>query len=343
MTRRTLSDDFLDISDAIAATGDLDAYARFVRLAYPVKPFLAPRDAASQSRCAPNEVEVIRRKARALIERGVINTPIIAALAFAEAQLGNREGAAALIDYDRFFSLAPLGVDAAFLAELAAEVRTKLRFVGDAKPGERSIHRAWRHEDVLNETTPAIATLRRQIIAGVDRYIGALAAGDEHPLVASRPEKYVINSWAVISQDEGHLLPHIHPRAWISGVFYVVCPDVAVGASDHRGSFRSAPPGNLVPNSGWAERFVEPTAGTLLLMPGYFFHSTEPTNASQERMVIAFDICPATEIDREVLEREMRELERALPASRDLVARCTSQMAARFDLLKTLTPEKRFA
>jgi hypothetical protein len=37
---------------------------------------------------------------------------------------------------------------------------------------------------------------------------------------------------------------------------------------------------------------VAPEPGTLVLMPGYFYHETRPMGIDQERICIAFDVSP---------------------------------------------------
>jgi hypothetical protein len=44
---------------------------------------------------------------------------------------------------------------------------------------------------------------------------------------------------------------------------------------------------------GWGERWVEPKPGTLVLMPGYFFHGTSPMRVDENRVCVAFDVVPA--------------------------------------------------
>jgi hypothetical protein len=37
---------------------------------------------------------------------------------------------------------------------------------------------------------------------------------------------------------------------------------------------------------------VQPTPGTLVLFPSYFWHGTIPFNTTDERITVAFDVVP---------------------------------------------------
>jgi hypothetical protein len=95
-----------------------------------------------------------------------------------------------------------------------------------------------------------------------------------------------------VSGSKGHHVAHIHPKAWLSGVYYVVRPEISRERGD-RGWLRiGAPQGLDATQSGWQQRMVEPEPGHLVLMPGYFYHGTEPLRVDQARICIAFDVMP---------------------------------------------------
>jgi hypothetical protein len=87
----------------------------------------------------------------------------------------------------------------------------------------------------------------------------------------------------------------MHPSAWLSGVYYVVCPNVARAPGSRRGWLLIEPPAQhgVSAGMGWRARTVAPEPGTLVLMPSYFFHGTRPMKVDEERICIAFDVLPA--------------------------------------------------
>ncbi len=286
------------LADLLADNGGYDEYARLFRQACKIDPKAQPlldlRSPAAVADRAPR----LRNKAEALVERGVCYSSVIAALAISSASLGDKETVQRLIDYDRFFSVTANVVpqefdERRFFATLANEIKSNLEFY-DTRDG-KSIQKAWRHNNVLHSDGPACRAIAQEIRARVGRYISGLVADTSHPFLASVPAKFNIEGWAVISGGEGHHKPHIHPRAWASGVYYVVRPAISRDANGHRGWLRVGPPpplDGISSSAGWSTRMIAPEPGTLVLMPAYFFHDTEPLDIEQERICIAFDVEP---------------------------------------------------
>lgn len=104
--------------------------------------------------------------------------------------------------------------------------------------------------------------------------------------------RVMLNLWGVVFRGEGHQLAHIHPDAWLSGVFYA-----------------RLPPGMHAPEAqlerqGWL-RFLqgsgpeaavlaefEPHEGDLLLFPAHVHHATVPCPLPEPRVSVAFDVVP---------------------------------------------------
>jgi len=97
--------------------------------------------------------------------------------------------------------------------------------------------------------------------------------------------------WAVVLNAQGHQVPHIHPSAWLSGVYYVEVPEIVSGSDDHAGwiEFGSRPQ-HFHARSEPAVRYFEPKEG--LLFPSYIYHRTVPYDAEQRRISMAFDVIP---------------------------------------------------
>ncbi|HEY5279869.1 MAG TPA: putative 2OG-Fe(II) oxygenase [Pseudolabrys sp.] len=278
-----------------AERGDDDAYANAFRRAYRIRPSLS---LLRQIGTPPNRssAEVVRRRATALALRGVSYAPVLAALAVAEAVLGNSEAARSLVDYERFFRCQALSdalADSGFNARLAEETRTKLKYLDVVT--SNAIRKGWRHDDVLDLPLPATRALKAMLQTLIEDYMAALGADNGHPFVAARPHAFKIGSWAVVSNGDSHLVPHIHAHAWLTGVYYVVRPPVSRTRGSTRGWLRVGAPAayGIGPERGWDERFVAPEPGTVALMPGYFFHNTRPIEVDEERICIAFDVEPA--------------------------------------------------
>jgi hypothetical protein len=285
------------LAAALIETGEVREAAEIFRRAYRLQPWACPLLSVGEHP-TPAEIAVLREQAETLVGQGVTYSSVIAALAVAEAHGGRPNAVERLVDYDRLFSAdmmaAPDGRDQAeFTNALAAEIKTDLEY--HDKPADRAIRRAWRRSITIGSSGPAERAWLKGVRREIDRYIAALPADSDHPFAASRPANYKIGAWAVVSNGDGFHLPHMHPSAWLSGVYYVVCPDVARAPGSRRGWLHVEPPAQhgVSADMGWGARMVAPEPGTLVLMPSYFFHGTQPMEVDEERICIAFDVLPA--------------------------------------------------
>ncbi len=92
-------------------------------------------------------------------------------------------------------------------------------------------------------------------------------------------------------RSQGYQHGHIHPSAWISGVYYVsLPPEVRQEKNDDSGwiEFGRAPYYYSIDNTQNV-RAVQPEEGMLVLFPSYFYHRTVPFDSDKERVTIAFD------------------------------------------------------
>ena len=281
------------LAEALAEAGEDRESATFFRQAYLLEPSTSLCDANRYT--APGADVAMRDWARSLIAHGVIFSPVIGALAISEAFLGNDSKVRRLVDYDRFFRCrtvrTPEGFcEPGFNTLLAAEVKADLKFYDE--PDNRAIRKGWRNNGIIESSLTAGRALSKMLREHVDQYIASLPEDSDHPFVASRPSEYVLEGWAVVSDGASHHPSHIHPRAWMSGVYYVVRPPVSLQDGTDRGWLRVGPPKRNRALAGWDTRLVEPEPGNLVLMPGYFFHDTRPMAVDEERICIAFDVVP---------------------------------------------------
>jgi hypothetical protein len=282
------------LSETLAEAGEAREAANVFRQAYLQQPDTCTNALA---RIGSDDAGKLRTYSRALIDNGVAYSSVIAALAVAEARLGNTAAVQRLVDYDRLFRSTimdpPDGYDqTSFRHALTNEIKSDLQFYD--VPTNRAIRRAWRHE-MNGSALPASRAWVQAVRGEVDRYIAALPQGSDHPFPASRPADYALAAWAVVSGGASYHVSHIHARAWMSGVFYVVRPPVSRDAASRRGWLEVGPPEErygVSAEHGWAARTIEPEPGRLVLMPGYFFHGTHPMGVDEERICIAFDVMP---------------------------------------------------
>ena len=109
-------------------------------------------------------------------------------------------------------------------------------------------------------------------------YRRRLPKRSEHPFAIAVPERWELHLWATVMDDGGYQAPHIHPAAWLSGVYYAAVPEtVTADDSDHQGWLElGMPPDDYpAPKTPLVQRFM-PEAGKLVLFPSYIYHRTIP-------------------------------------------------------------------
>ena len=234
-----------------------------------------------------------------LIAQGVTRTDVLAARVLALAGLGEVAAARKLAGSEQFASAAPLEPPPgwrdlpAFNAQVAAELRANagLRFGRFATASQHS----WRVDDPPRGATPAIDALLGAIAAQAAARIGALPA-DDHPWLGARPPALKLKCWAVITGAEGFERWHFHPEGWLSGGYYPEVPAAVSQGSDPAGCFAFGLPARDIgveAAAAFGEQLVRPSAGMLSLFPSHAQHSTYPHGAAEERICLAFDLCPA--------------------------------------------------
>lgn len=87
----------------------------------------------------------------------------------------------------------------------------------------------------------------------------------------------------------GRHIDHVHPQGWISSAFYVDLPR-ATDIDDRAGWLCFGSPGIGDRHGMGPEYWVKPEPGHLVLFPSYFWHGTQPFEASGDRLTIAFDL-----------------------------------------------------
>ncbi len=162
-------------------------------------------------------------------------------------------------------------------------------------PPGRSTRNGYHTGELFRGKQGPMAGFRRLVDKALGQYRARLPRDPDHPFVAAAPRRLALSSWALVLESGGHEVAHIHPRGWLSGVYYVALP-VGIGAEDPA-------------RAGWLE-FGRPTAelslpipprvqqvapkeGRLYLFPSYFYHGTIPFTANRPRICISFDVCAA--------------------------------------------------
>jgi uncharacterized protein (TIGR02466 family) len=153
---------------------------------------------------------------------------------------------------------------------------------------------------LLTDPKGPIAGLEAEILRLASAYrdeLGRdeLGRDDAHPFVANSPGEWTLSVWGVVMQAAGHQIPHIHPAAWLSGVYYPRLPEiVSASDGDKAGWIEFGRPPDHFHNAREPETHsIQPEAGLMVLFPSYFYHHTVPFETDGTRISIAFDLMPA--------------------------------------------------
>ena len=211
---------------------------------------------------------------------------------------GDVKGGVELTGVDRFLRAAPLTVPSSFTGlatfntALADHICAHPSLV-DAPASHAT--RLGRHSgELLVEPKGPMAAWELSLREAVEQYRAALPEDPGHPFINSMPARYRLTAWSVVLERQGHQIPHIHPSAWLSGVYYVALPPGMEAASDDTaGWIEFGQPPDHYHDTGRPELILEkPRTGLLVLFPSYFYHRTIPFDATGRRISIAFDVLP---------------------------------------------------
>ena len=88
---------------------------------------------------------------------------------------------------------------------------------------------------------------------------------------------------------------HLHPFAWLSGVYYVRVPDQIANGNSRNGCIAFGLPEDLAGKAGaeaYGQRLVRPQEGLMLTFPSHAYHRTYPHETAGKRICFAFDVRP---------------------------------------------------
>jgi len=149
--------------------------------------------------------------------------------------------------------------------------------------------------ELMVEPKGPVAALETVIRTAVEDYRGMVPPDPAHPWLARRPDRMGLSVWGVAMDSQGHQLAHIHPSAWLSGVYYPKIPAVVrMDDPGHAGwiEFGRAPEDFHGPAQPEV-RLIRPEEGLMVLFPSYFYHRTVPFESGEVRISIAFDVLDA--------------------------------------------------
>jgi tetratricopeptide (TPR) repeat protein len=180
---------------------------------------------------------------------------------------------------------------AAFNAALAEEILGSSNQISEF-PEEVEANRGSRRVDNLfvGRRPELIGVLVHSLQQMADAYRPGQRGGFD-PWPQLRPAQARLRPWGLLQRNEAYEAGHIHPLAWLSGVYYVRVPRGVSALGEGPGCLAFGPPAVLGTNRPPATRY-RPREGMLLFAPSHYEHWTIPSGLDEERISIAFDVIP---------------------------------------------------
>jgi tetratricopeptide (TPR) repeat protein len=175
------------------------------------------------------------------------------------------------------------------LEPLAARLRSL--HVATHQPIDQSVRGGTQTDGPLfARVDPEIRTLRKAVVAAVERHLANLGHDPTHPFLRHRPSSIrFAGSWSVRLTGGGRHSNHVHPQGFVSSALYVAVPRSVDSGPTAAGYLAlSQPPVELGLDLA-PLRTVQPKPGQLVLFPSTMWHGTIPFE-SGERLTVAFDV-----------------------------------------------------
>jgi hypothetical protein len=232
----------------------------------------------------------------ALCAHGVRHSRLLSVRARTLAALGRLSEAVALLDMRRVQTVqidVPPGFAslAAFNAVLTDDL---LHHPYAARPDMDGVYAGGRVHHLLHGPRPElIRTLADRVRPQIEAYLAQVSPhGDDDLWAHAAPRKARLDCWAIVQRDDERIDWHIHPKSWLTTVYYVATPPTVSAAGDGAGCLEFGPPPQAaaaLDGLASVERVV-PRPGLLALAPGHFYHRTIATESTAPRISVVFDI-----------------------------------------------------
>jgi uncharacterized protein (TIGR02466 family) len=177
---------------------------------------------------------------------------------------------------------------------LAALIRGLRDSEPNAAPGTSTRGGYQTDTNFLYRDDAAVRALQQLIYQGVQAYLPRYF--QSNVLTAPTSVESRLWGWAVIMRPGDYNMPHVHPDAHVSGVYYVEVPELSPAEADEE-----QPGGSLVfhdPRSHATMYHLKdrrhthsylPAAGALVAFPSYHMHAVYPYRGPGERISVAFN------------------------------------------------------
>jgi uncharacterized protein (TIGR02466 family) len=181
----------------------------------------------------------------------------------------------------------------AFNAALAAAVRNDASLL--TNPVSKSTTGGDQTGELTMHASEALNGLANLISNAVSEYAGHFDTKEYagHPVMAMATDTQTLRAWGTVIRSGGQQTSHMHPLAWLSGVYYPHLP-ADMDTNDEQAGWLefNRPPERFHAVGDIPTWRYAPREGRLILFPSWFWHRTLPFESADDRVSIAFDIVP---------------------------------------------------
>jgi predicted Zn-dependent protease len=211
----------------------------------------------------------------------------LAYAAAAARALGSEEHRS-LFDYTRFVRRYRISAPAQLLGWLEPRFgRRRQSLEYELHEGSHTLR------NLLTETEPPIAQLLQAFEEPLQSYLQDLGTESGHPFsVRNTGRASIERAWGLQLHQGGFQRSHLHPRGWISAIYFVELPDQCADERLRAGWLHLGLPPYAPPGAS-AELYLRPEAGMLVLFPSYLWHGTTPVFGPKALSTVAFEAVPA--------------------------------------------------
>ncbi len=220
---------------------------------------------------------------------------VLASRGVALRDAGQGDAARQLVDLQRLVRIRDLPVPRGYasLADFNSQLGALLRAEPSLlkSPLSKATRGGAQTGELDPDSSPVLAAFRDALNAELQSVITEL--GSEgfggHPVMAWAAERWTLRIWGTVLAPGGHQLPHLHPLAWLSGVYYVETPQ---GLGDDGALEFGEPPPRVTARVAPERRRIRAAPGRLVLFPSWYWHRTLPFAQPGERISVACDVMP---------------------------------------------------
>ena len=191
-----------------------------------------------------------------------------------------------------FFSKIARHVDnqSAFIKELIGELETRSTIWESRSNSTTGGFQSPLSTNLFEPHSVGVAKLESIILDEIEKYFSRFQS-EPCLFMQEWPLRSKLHGWHVVLKQQGYQSPHIHPGGWLSGVVYL---KVVPSLGEDEGAIEFSLNGERYSDPDSSSLVYQPEPGDIIFFPSSLHHRTIPFSTDTDRIVVAFDLLPAS-------------------------------------------------